>query len=136
MRIYNYHPQTGIYLGESIADTSPLEPGKYLIPAFATSIEPPVILDGEQAVFISGIWELQDIPKPPEPPKTPELTLEQIKQQKLAALNAQYLPQLDNLIKAKSAADMRGQPTDAIKEQYNQLFNEFVQKKGDVIKNG
>lgn len=40
MKIYNYHPYTNEYVGDSVADESPLEPGVYHIPAFATLVEP------------------------------------------------------------------------------------------------
>lgn len=41
MKIYNYHNQFGYFMNASEADESPLEPGVYLIPAFATEIAPP-----------------------------------------------------------------------------------------------
>ena len=40
-KIYNYDSTTRIYVGESEAPESPLEPGVYLIPAHATTIAPP-----------------------------------------------------------------------------------------------
>lgn len=58
MKIFNYHPITGEYISESVADESPLEPGKYLIPAFATELEPPTIGDRQVAVFNNGAWSL------------------------------------------------------------------------------
>lgn len=41
MLVYNYDKRTGLYIGSSEADPSPLEPGKYLIPAQATKKVPP-----------------------------------------------------------------------------------------------
>lgn len=59
MKVYNYHPVTGEYLGESVADPSPLEPGKFLIPKHATFIAPPAF-DPEQnqtRVFDGSEWK-------------------------------------------------------------------------------
>lgn len=51
MDVYNYNPITLEYTGKSIADESPLETGKYLIPAFATEIPIPDTKENEVAVF-------------------------------------------------------------------------------------
>lgn len=67
-RIYNYHPVTGEYLGSSLADASPLDgPGVWLVPAYATDIEPPPTQAGSVAVFQGDIW-INIITVPPEPP--------------------------------------------------------------------
>lgn len=84
MKIYHYDRATGIYIGESQARLDPLETSKqeanvYLLPAHATFTAPPKISDGMQAVFVSGKWNLEDIPKPLEPVKQPEPTEEEIK---------------------------------------------------------
>jgi hypothetical protein len=63
MKIYNYDLENGFYIGESIADESPLETGVYLIPAHATEIEPPKAGKGKIAVWLNDGWELQDLPK-------------------------------------------------------------------------
>lgn len=87
MRIFHYHPDTGVYLGEGIADPSPLEPDVWLIPAYATSVAPPDAPDGQQALMIRGAWRLQPIPQPipePEPEPQPE-PAELTPEQKLAA---------------------------------------------------
>lgn len=57
MRIYNYDGTNGRYLGESVADANPLEPGEYLIPAHAT-VDPPPEQEGMVAVF-RGAWTLE-----------------------------------------------------------------------------
>lgn len=66
--IYNYHPISGEYIGESEADESPLEPGVFLIPAFATTIEPPPAVEGKKRVFSNETWSLVDIILPAPAP--------------------------------------------------------------------
>ncbi len=63
MNIYHYHPNTGSYLGNSLADESPLDPGVYLVPAHSTSVKPPISRDGKQSVWKNNKWEMLDIPK-------------------------------------------------------------------------
>lgn len=62
--VYNYHPDTGVFLGEEIADISPLEPGVILIPANATTEAPPACETGQLQVFRNGQWFLEAIPQP------------------------------------------------------------------------
>ena len=56
MDIYNYSKDTGEFLGLDQADESPLEPGKYLIPSYATGIAPPQATTGYARCFIDGAW--------------------------------------------------------------------------------
>lgn len=67
--IYCYDPDTLFFTGVSAADPSPLEPGEFLIPAFATKIAPPAFSKGEQAKFNEGeqLWTIEKIPALPEP---------------------------------------------------------------------
>ncbi len=66
-RIFHYSRDDGRYLVLSIdvndalnfAQQSPLEPGVYLIPAFATDIEPPTEID-KWPIFKEGAWTLVD----------------------------------------------------------------------------
>jgi hypothetical protein len=71
MKIFHYHPKTGAFLSEGTADPSPLEPGKWLVPAYATATMPPAAQSGKQAVWVDSAWQLQPIPTP-EPAPTPE----------------------------------------------------------------
>ena len=70
MIIFNYHPETGAYLGRGTADESPLEPGVWLIPAYATEVEPPAAPNGECAVWAGDAWEVRQIPEA-DPAPTP-----------------------------------------------------------------
>jgi hypothetical protein len=61
MKIYNYN-EHGYYTSESTADESPLEPGKFLIPANATKIAPPAEQAGSRRKFVGGSWQQETIP--------------------------------------------------------------------------
>lgn len=65
MKIYNYHPQTHAFVDIGFADPDPLEPGKYLIPSYATNIMPPPDLDGKMKFFneASNMWEYEKLPE-------------------------------------------------------------------------
>ena len=72
MHAYNYDRATGVFIGSEPAFESPLEPGFFVLPAWATFDAPPKIPEGMQAVFVgNGVWKLQAIPEPEpvaEPP--------------------------------------------------------------------
>jgi hypothetical protein len=55
MRIFNYD-SAGFYIGESVADESPLEPGVFLVPANATTLVPPTVNEGFRPCFYDGGW--------------------------------------------------------------------------------
>ncbi|WP_293602749.1 MULTISPECIES: hypothetical protein [unclassified Polaromonas] len=58
LTIYNYHPETGEFIGATLADASPLEPEVPLIPANATPTAPPSAGQHQVAVFEAGAWTL------------------------------------------------------------------------------
>lgn len=58
MEIYNYHPDYKYFSGVSIADESPLEPGVFLIPAYATDIKAPQYGEGFIPVFEDNQWNI------------------------------------------------------------------------------
>ena len=67
MNIYHYIADTGILYAKGVADESPLEPGVFLIPAYATTVTPPDVTKPEIAVFRDDEWSVEVLP-PPEPP--------------------------------------------------------------------
>lgn len=64
-KIYNYHPITLEYISEQFADLDPLDPGRYLIPAHATTIPAPSKIKGKILYFniSKQEWQYEDIPE-------------------------------------------------------------------------
>ena len=92
MIAHHYHPDSGLYLGTSEADESPLEPGVFILPAFATFKNPPDFEEGKICVWNGEHWELRDAPTGQE---TPALTWDSIRSErnvKLAASDWTQLP--------------------------------------------
>lgn len=59
MNVFHIDSSTGEFVGQSVADESPLEPGVYLIPAHATEIAPPISVPaGSVAVFSGTSWSV------------------------------------------------------------------------------
>lgn len=57
MLICNYDPVSGEYLSTEEADPSPLEPGRWLIPAHATTMAAPPPMAGMAAIWTGEGWE-------------------------------------------------------------------------------
>lgn len=62
-KIYNYHPDTGAFLSEGTADPSPLDPPDeetgepvWMVPNNATTIAPPMPMEGNVRIFRNGAW--------------------------------------------------------------------------------
>lgn len=72
MNIYHFNPVSGDFVGQGIADESPLEEGVFLIPAHATKQVPPIVPDGSRAVFNGSSWVVEIIPPVPTPDVPPE----------------------------------------------------------------
>jgi hypothetical protein len=60
-QIYNYDKDTFKYIGSSLADESPLEPGIFLIPAHATLDAPPANIEGKELYFENQQWVYKDV---------------------------------------------------------------------------
>jgi hypothetical protein len=87
MQIYHYHPVTGEFLGEGVADESPLEPGAYLVPAHATTSAPPTAMAGKVRIW-QGEWVFVDVAngEPIDPEYEP--SIDELKAAKIAAIRA------------------------------------------------
>ena len=113
MRIHHYHKDTGMYVGSSDARKSPLwKPGdppedEFLIPALATTDEPPAAIEGHHEVRRGGKWVHEEIPKPVEPEPEPEPTEEE-----KAAAEAESLIQTKIREIAVAALKAEGKMTD------------------------
>lgn len=66
--IWHYTAQGQYLMGQGKADPSPLEPGKWLIPAHATDIQPGSERSGYIQYFKDGEWFYAEL-KPIEEPK-------------------------------------------------------------------
>jgi hypothetical protein len=62
MKEYNYHPQYKYYISEGTALESPLEPGEYLVSAFATLTPPPKVENNQIQIFNieNNSWEIKE----------------------------------------------------------------------------
>ena len=81
--VYAYDPITKEYQGTAKATEDPKHPGRYLVPAFTTEIEPPEPGENQKVVWDGQAWRLEDIPQP-EP--EPEPTEEELRQQEIGRL--------------------------------------------------
>lgn len=69
MKVYNYNPDNRLYTFEEEADPDPLAPGRWLIPAYATTIKPPEVGESQIAIFKEEEqeWEVEVIKQPSMP---------------------------------------------------------------------
>lgn len=100
----------GIFIGVETSHESPLEAGKFLIPAGCVEIEPPSFKEGQYAQWINSKWVIKDIPIP-----TPEET--EIK--KVLTEEEKLIEQEEQLIKLeirKIAIERLGNKLTRVKE--------------------
>ncbi len=65
MKIVYQTNAAGLFVGEVLADESPLEPGAWLIPGGCSEEPPPQVGDGEVARLIDGAWVVEAVPAAP-----------------------------------------------------------------------
>jgi hypothetical protein len=82
----------GYFVGFTVADESPLEPGVFLIPAGCIDVAPPVIPEGQRAKW-DGVWVLENIPQPEPEPEPAEPYVETYADKRAA----EYPPMADYL---------------------------------------
>lgn len=66
----------GVYVGDTEADESPLEPGIFHIPRGCVSEPPPEFGEGERARWTESGWVTEAIPGPLESPEEEPVTVE------------------------------------------------------------
>ena len=76
LHVYSYHPVTGEFVGEDKAFADPLTPSNFLIPAYATEVEPPKAQNGKVRKWDGEKWKFEDAPQPDQKPSA-EATTEQ-----------------------------------------------------------
>lgn len=99
MKIYHYNPDTLELLGATVADQDPLIPGNWLVPAHATSEEPPKPVEGKTIHFNDGAWVYQDIPEPTPEPQAPEPTYAELRAREYPPMS----DYLDGIVKGDQA---------------------------------
>lgn len=57
LKIYNYHPSSGVFLSEAEAEQDQLDADNWLIPAHATDKKPPKQKKGHALIFKSNEWQ-------------------------------------------------------------------------------
>jgi hypothetical protein len=62
MKIFWVNPLTREFMGEGVANESPLQPGVFAIPADATTVPPPEASDGFVSIFVDNEWQQQPAP--------------------------------------------------------------------------
>lgn len=62
----------GYFVGMTVADASPLEPGVWLLPAGAIDADAPEIPEGYRAKWTGAVFELEALPVDPDPEPEPE----------------------------------------------------------------
>lgn len=98
----------GYFIAMVAADESPLEPGVFHFPAGCVDATAPVLQEGTRARWVSGVFEIEDVPTVPAPEPEPEPepgprvpTQVEMKQARLAllAVNKLHLvqPVIDSL---------------------------------------
>lgn len=99
----------GYFVGMTVADESPLEPGVWLLPAGVVDADAPYVPDGHRAKWNGADFDL--IAPPPPPPPTPvppaptQFELDQRRYQKRAAVQSELIAWMaaDNMSRVRTS---------------------------------
>ena len=119
--VYAYDPITKEYRGTTKAPEDPKHHGRYLIPAFATELEPPAPAENQKVVWDGQAWQLENIP---EPEPEPEPTEAEIQQQEIAILESMANERYYALVKLL-ASDALQEEIDDLKWEVQVILNEL-----------
>lgn len=104
--IHHFDARTGQYQGSGLAEPCQVNAGEFLLPAFATCIEPPATVPAGQAAFFDaelGVWALRPLGVEPPARPAPELSLPE----RLALLAASVDRHLNSQAQALGYASMQ-----------------------------
>ena len=108
MLVYLYNETTGGYIGNELADESPLEPNVYLLPANATQVEPPPLEYGKWRRWNGSEWVYEDVEDsqftPPEPIPPTAQDIRNRRNNLLFESDWTQLPDVPEGVASKSAA--------------------------------
>lgn len=148
MLTYNYHYETGEYLGSEELQPDPLEPGKWLIPANSTLIAPPEFDPKNQKIrFTGNVWERETIieaePADEEQETSQELTEIELKQRRIWQLKYELAVDDWKIIKCAEYLAVEIEPPydisalhasrEGIRAEINQLEQELNAKNSNNI---
>lgn len=99
---------SGVFVGATLADESPLEPGVFHIPGGCVEVKPPKHSSLELARWIDGSWVIEQIPTTPEEEERP-VTREEVEMSRKRAY-ADPLTGCDAMFAESSRMDVMGEP--------------------------
>ena len=112
MNIYNYIEETGEYVGSSTARVNPLEEGKFLIPANATTIEPLAPKENFAVIFNGSSWEYIEDNRGTAYDASRPVEMRQIKVDYLGALESGITKEEPPLTEAELQDQINGEARD------------------------
>jgi hypothetical protein len=122
-----YNIDTGLLIGPTIIQESPLEPGVWLYPPNATKTAPPAVRPGWSIFFIDGEWEQREIIVPiPEPVDPRDNMAASMIQIRLTLLANDLLEELDAYIRESASAHNQLIWRYAFFLQRNDHFTNFI----------
>ena len=112
---------TGEYTGTYNAPKDSKSLGRYQIPAFATTIEPPAPAENQKVVWDGQAWQLENIPGPE---LDPEPTEEDLLQQEISILEGMAHERYDAFVKLM-ATDAPQEEIDVLKWELQVIIQEL-----------